>query len=319
MGNADVVAVCGATGLQGGAVARGLLAAGRRVRALTRRPQSPAARRLLEQGATLVAADMDEPQSLRAAFAGAYGVFSVQDFWEHGYDREVRQGRNVVAAAEAAGVAHFVYASVGGVGRTDGLGIRHFDSKAAIERALRSTAMGWTIFRPVTFLENFTMEAALQRLFRSGVLAFPYPGHQPFQLLALDDEADLVRMAFDTPHVFRGRTLEIASDVRRLDEVAAIIGRAAGVSVEFRETPLHAFADYVAAASAEGRAAQTKIGPSLVPQLAWNRAAGGGWAADLAVVRRLHPGLRSVERWAQGVDWDAIRSRWGAAPAGASA
>jgi uncharacterized protein YbjT (DUF2867 family) len=319
MSKTEVVVVCGATGLQGGAVARALLAAGHEVRALTRRPESAAARVLQAQGAMLVAADLDDPPSLRAALAGAYGVFSVQDFWEHGYDREVRQGINVIEAAETAGVGHFVYASVGGVGRTEGLGIRHFDSKAAIERALRGTALDWTIFRPVTFLENFTMEPALQRLFRSGVLTFPYPGDQPFQLLALDDEADLVRAAFEAPERFRGLTLEIASDMRRLDDVAAVIARAAGVKAEFRETPFEAFADYVAKTSAEGLTARTKIGPSLVPQLAWNREAGGGWAADFDAVRNLHPGLRSLERWAECVDWAAARSRVVAGLAGASA
>jgi uncharacterized protein YbjT (DUF2867 family) len=318
MGIADVVVVTGATGLQGGAVARGLLAGGRRVRALTRRPQSAAARRLQSQGAELAAADLDDPASLRAAFAGAQGVFSVQDFWEHGYEREVRQGLNVIAAAEAVGVGHLVYASVGGVGRTEGLGIRHFDSKAEIEAALRGSALGWTVLRPVTFLENFTMEAALQRLFRTGIVTFPYPGDQPFQLLALDDEADLVRAAFEAPELFRGVTLEIASDVRRLDEVAAVISEAAGVRAAFREISLEAFADYVAKTTAEGLAAQTKIGPSLVPQLAWNRAAGGGWQADFAAVRRMHPGLRSVERWAAGVDWAAARQRLGAAAAPAA-
>ena len=310
MHGTSTIAVCGATGLQGGAVARRLMSAGYRVRALTRRPESEASRALLALGAEPTAADLNDTASLKAALAGAQGVFSVQDFWEHGYDREVEQGANVIRAAVASGVEHLVYASVGGVDRTAGLGIRHFESKAAIEQLLRQAPLRWTIFRPVTFLENFTMDAALQRLFRQGVVAFPYPGDQPFQLLALDDEADLVCAAFRNPSAFAGMVLEIASDTRRLSDVARAIGDAAGLTVQFRETQLDAFADHVARVSAAGLTARSKIGPSLIPQLSWNRSARGGWAADLETLRALHPGLRTVEAWAAGVDWAAARTRW---------
>jgi uncharacterized protein YbjT (DUF2867 family) len=68
--------------------------------------------------------------SLREACREAFGVFSVQDFWEHGYEREIRQGVNLIEAARAEGIEHFVYASVGGADRTRGLGITHFETKS---------------------------------------------------------------------------------------------------------------------------------------------------------------------------------------------
>ena len=81
----------GATGRQGGAVARRLLERGHGVRALTRDPNKPAARALTGMGAEVTRGDLDDRPSVERALEGAYGVFAVQNFWEAGYEREVRQ------------------------------------------------------------------------------------------------------------------------------------------------------------------------------------------------------------------------------------
>ena len=107
------IVVCGATGRQGGAVARHLAADGWAVRALTRDPASPKARALAERGIEVVRADMADRASLHAAFSGAYGVYSVQNPMISGFEAEVEQGRNVADAAKAAGVQHVVYGSAG--------------------------------------------------------------------------------------------------------------------------------------------------------------------------------------------------------------
>src|SRR6185437_13169245 len=125
------IAVVGATGLQGGATARALLGANAPVRALARRIDSDAARALTELGADLVAADLDDPESLRAAFTGVDGVFAMTT---PGYDQrtdlEVTHGHAIADAAAAASVPHVVYNSVGGAERHTG--IPHFDSKRNI-------------------------------------------------------------------------------------------------------------------------------------------------------------------------------------------
>ena len=90
-----LILVCGATGSQGGAVARSLFDRGFRVRALTRDPQKPEAQALAEQGAAVVQGDMEDRSALeRVLVEGIYGVCSVQNFWETGYDREVQQGES---------------------------------------------------------------------------------------------------------------------------------------------------------------------------------------------------------------------------------
>src|SRR6188474_1540306 len=152
--NNKVIAVTGATGQQGGAVARKLLIDGWKVRALTREVNKPAAQELKALGAEIVPGDMDDRVQLEAAFQGAYGVFSVQNFWlpNVGFEGEIRQGKNVADAAKAAGVQHLVYSSVGSAHR--GMGQKHFESKWLIEKYIQSLDMPYTILRPVAFMDN---------------------------------------------------------------------------------------------------------------------------------------------------------------------
>ncbi|HUG00560.1 MAG TPA: NmrA/HSCARG family protein [Longimicrobiales bacterium] len=111
-----IIAVAGATGAQGGGLARAILDeadSGFAVRALTRDPNSDAARALAERGAEVVAADLDDPRSLRAAFEGAHGAFCMTNFWEHfSPEREKAQARNQAEAARAAGVGHVVWSTL---------------------------------------------------------------------------------------------------------------------------------------------------------------------------------------------------------------
>src|SRR5919112_2963739 len=100
-GNGRLVLVTGATGQQGGAVAHSLLGRGFGVRALTRDPEKPEAKVLAESGAEVARGDLEDRSSLDRALEGVHGVFSVQNFWEAGYDREIEQGKRLVDTAEA--------------------------------------------------------------------------------------------------------------------------------------------------------------------------------------------------------------------------
>src|SRR5258708_4525330 len=123
MGEPDgLILITGATGRQGGAVIRHLLSKERRLRALTRQPESGAALALARQGIDVVQGDLEDPASLERAMRGVQGVYSVQDFWAVGARREIQQGKNLADAAKKAGVEHFVYSSVGGADRNSGIG-----------------------------------------------------------------------------------------------------------------------------------------------------------------------------------------------------
>src|SRR5258707_8148863 len=132
-----LIAVIGATGQQGGAVVRALQAQGQfRVRALTRHPGKH--RGLADEVVEVVEADLDRPETLEAAFAGAHGVFLVTNFWEAGTD-ELMQATAAVRAAKEAGVKHFVWSTLPDVEAISGgrLHVPHFTGKAKIDRIVK--------------------------------------------------------------------------------------------------------------------------------------------------------------------------------------
>src|SRR5688572_288276 len=204
----EIIAVTGATGQQGYAVAKKLLADGWKVRALTRDPNKPAAQELKSLGAELVSGDLDKRAELDAAFQGVYGVFSVQNFWlpNVGFEGEIRQGKNVADAAKAAGVQHLVYSSVGAAHR--GLGQKHFDSKWQIEQHIHSLGIPYTILRPVAFYENFNWERA--SILNGTFNAIGLRPEKERQLISVEDIAVFAALAFANPDEYVGKTIELA-------------------------------------------------------------------------------------------------------------
>src|SRR5688572_21196625 len=132
MGGSPTILVTGATGQQGGALARLLLEKRRNVRALTRRADSPAASELRGHGAELAIGDFDDRASLERAMRGVDAVYLMATPFGAGIEAEVRQGTTAADVAADAGVRHLVYSSVSDADRQTG--IPHFDSKYAIER-----------------------------------------------------------------------------------------------------------------------------------------------------------------------------------------
>src|SRR5262245_41319307 len=114
--NPKVIAVVGSTGAQGGGLCRAILndpAGGFSCRAITRHPDNEKARALADEGAQVVAADLDNLESLKQAFAGAYGAFCVTNFWEHlSPEREKAQARNMADAAKSAGLQHVIWSTL---------------------------------------------------------------------------------------------------------------------------------------------------------------------------------------------------------------
>src|SRR6185436_11538096 len=145
MDQTKLILVTGATGQQGGAVARSLLRQGQKVRALTRNPAKAAA--LVRAGAEVVQGDLTDPASLQPALQGVDGVFAMSTPFEAGMEEEVGQGVFLADAAKAVGVRHYVYTSVASADRNTG--IPHFDSKWQVERHIQRIALPATILRPV--------------------------------------------------------------------------------------------------------------------------------------------------------------------------
>lgn len=229
------VLVTGATGNQGGATARELLARGWRVHALVRDLDKLAARRLRELGAVLVQGDLDDAGSLRKAMAGVHGVFSVQAlaYEPDTLAAEVRQGKIVADIAEESGVAHLVYSSVGGAERDTG--IDHFESKARIERHILDLDLPATILRPVFFMNNLLHYADADD---ERVLSLPVDPARPMQFISTDDIGAFAADAFEQPDRFIGRQIELAGDELTFPQVAEVYQRVTGVPTRLEALPI---------------------------------------------------------------------------------
>ena len=210
-----VVVVCGATGRQGGAIARHLLAAGWPVRALSRKPDAPKARALSEAGAEVIQADMADRPSLERAIRGAYGVFNVQNPQIAGFDGEVAQGRNVADAAKAAGVRHVVYGSAGMGTQT---GVPSWDSKVIIADHMRQVGLPLTILRPMAFMELMTDKDFYPQVSVWHVMPKLMGWDRALPWLAADDVGVIGAAAFADPNRFVGQEIPLAGDVRTLRE-----------------------------------------------------------------------------------------------------
>jgi len=282
--NDKIIAVNGATGQQGGAVARKLLTDGWKVRALTRDVNKPAAQELASLGAELVAGDMEDRAQLDAAFKNAYGVFSVQNFWlpNVGFEGEIKQGKNVADAAKVAGVQHLVYSSVGSAHR--GMGQKHFDSKWIIEQYIHTLDVPYTILRPVAFMDNNNWR-------RAYILSGTYTGmglrpEKGLQTIAVEDVAVFVALAFADKKSYLGKSLELAGDELTENQTAEVFSKVIGRPVTLTEPSGQSWA------------------PEEEAKAAFNFFNGEGYDADIAALRKIHPGLLSLEQYLRKNGWE---------------
>ncbi len=281
----DLVLVTGATGRQGGAVARELLAKGVRVRAMTRRPESEEARVLARLGAEVVQGDFDDDASVKRALEGAWGAFAVQNTWEAGTEREEAQGQRFARLAREAGVRHFVYSSVGSAHRQTG--IPHFDNKWRIEETIRGLQFhSYVILRPVFFMENLAGPWFLQGI-QQGQLAVGIEPSTVLQMIAVSDIGKYGAWAFERHRELNGRAIDIAGDQLTMPETAKVLSRVTGRPVEFVRVPIE----------------QVRAGSDdFATMLEWFDRA--GYEADIpknAGESGIAP--TSFEAWAAGVAW----------------
>jgi len=230
------ILVTGSTGQQGGAVARHLLKDGWKVRAFVRDEKKESAIELEKSGAELFKGDMNDSESLDKAMEGIYGVFSIQNFWEHGYDGELNHGKAVADAAKKANVQHFLQSSVGGAERNTKL--PHFDVKFEIEKYLKSLNLPVTVIRPVFFMENFKTWFKPVEADGKLTLNMAMKADTKLQMIAVDDIGAISAKIFDNPEKFIGKEIELAGDELTMPEVAALYETNTGKKTEFVELPV---------------------------------------------------------------------------------
>jgi uncharacterized protein YbjT (DUF2867 family) len=236
MANEKTILITGATGKQGGATIRHLVKRGGfKLRAMTRKPDSDAAKAVAALGAEVVAGDLNDAASLERAVKGAWGVFAVQNTWEAGVEGEEEQGKRLAKIAKDAGVQHFVYSSVGSADRKTG--IPHFDNKFRVEETVKKLGFpSHVILRPVFFMENLPSPWFLN----GDKLTSALKRETKLQMVAVDDIGKFSAAAFAEADKFKGAEIEYAGDAVTMDEAAAAVGELTGKTVTYQPIPIAA-------------------------------------------------------------------------------
>ncbi|GAA1865765.1 NmrA/HSCARG family protein [Pseudonocardia ailaonensis] len=246
------VLVTGATGKQGGAVARALRAAGTEVHGLVRNPESARASALADLGVHLVEGDLDQPETLKRALDGARGLFSIQtpDFTDLNGDAEIRRAQRLAAAAATAGVEQVVHTSSSNSARQideerwSPFLAHVFRVKALAEDALREVgARSTTILRPSAFMENFLPPSYFYAKGSTDRILVAYDLDVPQAFVAVDDIGSAAAAAFADPERFDSVELELASERLSFREAVATLRQVWGRPLTVAESVEEAIAE----------------------------------------------------------------------------
>ena len=239
-----LIAVVGATGHQGGAVVRALRASGQfKVRALTRNPAKHP--QLADE---VVLADLNRPETLKAAFAGAHGVFLVTNAWEPG-TQEHKQAAAAVQAAKDAGVQHFIWSTLPNVERISGgkIDVPHFTDKAKSDRIVSEAGFAHHTFVIAPFFYQNLLGVMAPQKQADGAAGWALPLDPEKRVIHMGDVTELgqiVAGAFAQPKLAgHGEYLPLVGDFLSFNEVIAALNRQ-GHKFSFTQVPKEVFAGW---------------------------------------------------------------------------
>jgi uncharacterized protein YbjT (DUF2867 family) len=300
-----IIAVAGATGAQGGGLVRAILAdpgGGFAVRALTRDPKSDKARDLAGKGAVVVAADVDDVESLKRAFRGAHAAYCVTFFWDHfSPDREKAQARNMAVAAKDAGVKHVIWSTFEdtrlSVPLSDGrmptlqgkYKVPHFDAKSEANPYFTELGLPTTFLLTSFYWDNLIYFGMGPKKGPDGKLAFTLPmGNKKLPGIAAGDIGGCAYGLFRRGPEFIGKTVGVAGEHLTGAQMAAALSNALGREVAYNAVPPDVFRSFgFPGADDLGNMFQFKA--DFEGMYCGNR--------DLALSRSLNPKLQTFSQW----------------------
>ena len=305
MNQRKIIAVVGATGAQGGGLARAILAdagGGFAARALTRKLDSDNARALAAAGAEVVAADLDDEASLVRAFEGAHGAYCVTNFWEHfSPEREQAQAAALARAAKAAGVAHVVWSTLEDSRRFVPLDdprmptlmgrykVPHFDAKGEADHLFTDAGVPTTFLLTSFYWENLIFFGLGPKRGADGVLAWAIPlGSAKFPSIAVEDIGRCAYGVFKRGVSLAGQRVGVAGEHLTGAGMAAAMSAALGEPVRYQALEPAAFRGF-------GFPGAEDLGNMFQFNVEFADAFCA--ARDLAQSRALNPALQSFAQW----------------------
>ena len=287
--NKRKILVTGATGQQGGALARLLLQKKHEVYALIRNtePESPKAQNLRNLGAKLIKGDLDNPDSLEQATNGIDSVFLMGTWVEVGTEGETRRGKMMVDIAKEKKIEHLVYSSV--VNADKNTGIPHFESKYKVEQHIKNSGIPYTIIGPTFFMDNLLSysRAGLQQ----GQLTLPLSPSLILQQSALENIAEFFALVLERRNSFLGKRIDIASDELTGELAAKVLSDELRRKISYVQVPL----EQIRQASED-----------LALMFQWFERIGTG--VDVASLHKQYPEVNwlTFKDWVKSQNWEGL-------------
>ena len=225
------ILVTGATGQQGGSLARLLLQKKHKVHALTRNTQSTAAQDLRNRGAKILKGDLDDSDSLKRAVKDVQSIFLMGTPFEDGTEDEIRRGKLMADIAKENNIDNIVYSSVANADKNTG--IPHFESKYKVEQHIKNLGIPYTIIGPAFFMENL-LGSGLEQ----GQLSLPLSPSTILQQSALENIAEFTALVLERRKPFLGKRIDIASDEVTGEQAAKILSNELGQRIRYVPVPL---------------------------------------------------------------------------------
>jgi uncharacterized protein YbjT (DUF2867 family) len=300
-----IIAVVGATGAQGGGMVRAIQAdksGSFAARAINRNPNAEKAQALRAAGVEVVGADIDKPETLGKAFAGAYGAFCVTNFWEHfSAEREVTQARNMAQAAKTAGLQHVIWSTLEDTRKWVPLEdnrmptlqgkykVPHFDGKGEADQIFRDLGVPTTFLLTAFYWENLIYFGAGPQRGPDGILAITFPmDDKKLPSIAVGDIGKAAYGIFKRGREFINKTVGIAGEHLSGGEIAGALTRALGQEVRYNNVPPEVYRSF-------GFPAADDLGNMFQFKRDFNEYFRG--ARDLGFTRTLNPELQTFEQW----------------------
>jgi uncharacterized protein YbjT (DUF2867 family) len=300
-----VIAIVGATGAQGGGLARAILNDKQSpfaVRALTRNVGSDAARALVAQGAEAVTADLNDPESLNRAFAGAHGAYCVTFYWTHSSpEKELAHGRALATAANHAGIKHAIWSTFEDTRKWVPLSdtrmptlmgkykVPHFDSKAEANPTFANLGVPTTFLLTSFYWDNLIHFGMGPKKGPDGRLAFTLPmGHKKLPGLAAEDIGRCAYGIFKRGGDFIGKTVGVAGEHLTGSQMAASLAKAFGQPVHYNAVEPDVYRSL-------GFPGAEDLGNMFQFKRDFEKDYCG--ARDLTLCRALNPALQTFDQW----------------------
>ncbi len=305
MADKKIIAIVGATGAQGGSLARAILAdkSGQfAVRAITRNPDGDKAKALKKAGADVVRADLDDEGSLKKAFTGAYGAFCITNFWEHfSPEKEIAQAGNMARAAKAAGVQHVIWSTLEDTRKKIPLSddrmptlmgkykVPHYDAKGEADQVFRDVGVPTTFLLTSFYWENLIHFGAGPQRGPDGKFALAYPlADKKLPGIAVDDIGKTALAIFKGGREYIGKRIAIAGEHLSGKEMADKLSRSLGKDIGYNAVTPETYRAF-------GFPGADDMGNMFQFKRDFNDYYVG--ARNLDETRKLNPELQTFDKW----------------------